>query len=337
MLKVSSAKGLGVGLRVFSKIAAILIFVLAITVSGFAGAPNSVAWGGGMDAAINNLSTRVQVTPYDAEAYHQLSKIYFHLKMWDRSVENGEHAVALAPNNSNYWMWLGRAYGEKADNSSFISAYSLAKKVHNSFEKAVALNPTNVPAMTDLAEFYIEAPGMVGGGTDKAAGMADRLSSLDKGKSHWVRARLAEKNKDFATAERELHDAIRDSGNDGQYWLNLAYLYGNEKRWSEMDNAIANALNTNNQPVDTLYNAASDYYRVGRNLPQAASMLRKYVATAPDNDEAPLFQAHYLLGQVLEKEGDHAAATAEYRNALALASNYAPAAQALKRISSSTN
>lgn len=317
-----------------SKIVAALILVSAMTVAAFAGAPNSVAWSGGMDAAINNLSSRVQQAPNDAEAYHQLSKIYYHLKMWDRSIQNGEHAVSLAPNDSNYWMWLGRAYGQKADNSNFVAAYSLAKKVHSSFEKAVALNPTNVPAMTDLAEFYVEAPSMIGGGADRAAGMAERLSALDKGKSHWVRARLAQKNKDYGTAERELQAAIRESGNNGEYWLNLAHLYGDMKRWNDMDQAIMNGLSSNNKPVEALYNAASDYYRVGRNLPQAAAMLRKYVASAPSNDEAPRFQAYYLLGQVLEKAGDPAAAAAEYRNALSLASNYGPASDALKRVSS---
>jgi tetratricopeptide (TPR) repeat protein len=324
-------------LRLFSKISAVTALLLLFISAAFAAAPNAIAWSSGVDAAINTLANRVQSTPNDAEAYHQLSKIYYHLKMWDRAVDNGERAVALAPNNSDYWMWLARAYGEKADNSNFVSAYSLAKKVHTSFEKAVALNPTNVPAMTDLAEFYIEAPSVVGGGTDKAVAMADRLSSIDKGRSHWVRARLAEKNKDYATAERELKAAIRDSGNNGEYWLNLAYLYGNLQRWNDMDSAISSALSSNTKPVEALYNAASDYYRVGRNLPQAAGYLRKYIATAPDNDEAPLFEAHYLLGQVLEKQGDSVAAATEYRNALNLANNYAPARDALKHVSSANH
>ena len=320
-------------MRCLAKITVVLLFALFFTAAGFAGAPNSVAWAGGTDAAIQSLTNRAQLSPNDAEAYHQLSKIYYHLAMWDRSVQNAERAVALDPNNSDFWMWLGRAYGEKADHSNFVSAYGLAKKVHSSFEKAVALNPTNVPAMTDLAEFYAEAPGVVGGGTDKAAGIADKLSSVDKAKSDWVRALVAEKDKDYGTAERALLDAIRDSGNNGEYWLNLAYLYGTLKRWSEMDQAIASGLKSNNKPVEAFYNAASDYYRVDRNLPQAASMLRKYIASAPDNDEAPMFQAHYLLGEVLERQGDTAAAAIEYRKALALASGYTPAAEALKRVS----
>jgi len=236
------------------------------------------------------------------------------------------------PNNSNYWMWLGRAYGEKADNSNFLSAYGWAKKARSAFERAASADPRNVPALTDLAEFYAAAPSIVGGGTDKARQTATQLATLDAAKSHWVYAKIAEHDDDWATAERELKEAARLSGN-GSYWLNLAFDYSKQKRWDDMDAAVQQALTSKTRPVEAYYNAATDYLRVKRNLPQAADMLRKYIATNPENDEAPLFQAHYALGQVLEKQGDKAGAAAEYRNALALASNYEPASEALKRVS----
>jgi tetratricopeptide (TPR) repeat protein len=286
----------------------------------------------GTDAAIRALNLRLQNAPNDAELHHQLSKIYFHLKKWDDSIGQGEKAVELAPNNSNYWMWLGRAYGEKADSANFISAFGLAKKARTSFEKAVSTNPSNIPALTDLAEFYASAPSIVGGGTDKAKQAASQIAVIDPAKSHWVYAKIDQNNKDYAGAERELKEAIRLSG-DGAYWLNLAYMYGTLKRWNDMDYALAQGLASNKRPVEAYYNAATDYLRVERKLPEAAEMMRKYIATGAENDEAPLFQAHYMLGQILEKEGDNVAAANEYRTALILASNYAPAAAALKRLS----
>jgi len=293
---------------------------------------NRVLSSEGTDAAIRALNVRLSSAPNDAELHHQLSKIYFHLKKWDDSITQGEKAVALAPNNSNYWMWLGRAYGEKADNANFISAFGLAKKARSSFEKAVSANPSNIPALTDLAEFYASAPSIVGGGTDKAKQTAGQLATMDPAKSHWVYAKIDQNNKDYAGAERELKEAIRLSGN-GAYWLNLAYMYGSLKRWDDMDFAIQQGLASNLRPVEAYYNAATDYLRVGRKLPQAADMMRKYIATGAENDEAPLFQAHYMLGEILEKEGDRAGAASEYRTALNLANNYAPATEALKRIS----
>lgn len=284
------------------------------------------------DTAIRALNVRLQSAPNDAELHHQLSKVYFHLKKWDDSIAHGERAVDLAPNNSGYWMWLGRAYGEKADNSNFMSAFGWAKRAHSAFEKAAATDPRNIAALTDLAEFYAAAPSIVGGGTDKARQTARQLAALDPAKSHWVYAKIAEHDEDYGTAERELKEAARLSGN-GSYWLNLAFLYGKQKRWNDMDSAIQSALTSDKRPVEAYYNAATDYLRVKRNLPQAADMLRKYIASSPENDEAPLFEAHYALGQVLEKQGDKSSAAAEYRNALSLASNYEPALEALKKTS----
>ena len=58
---------------------------------------------------------------------------------------------------------------------------SLAGKVRSQFETAAQLSPKNVDVHTDLAEFYVEAPGIVGGGTDKAENQAELLSSASCG------------------------------------------------------------------------------------------------------------------------------------------------------------
>ena len=45
-----------------------------------------------------------------------------------------------------------------------------------------------------------------------------------------------------------------------------------------------------------------------------------------------MFQAHYLLGQILEKQGDKQEAADQYRAALALAKDYDRAREALQRL-----
>ena len=286
---------------------------------------------GQIELAIRLLNTRIQSAPNDAEAYHLLSKAYYHLNKWDQSIGYGEQAVALAPNDSNYWMWLGRAYGEKADSSNFVAAYSLAKKVKSSFEKAVDLDARNIAARTDLSEYYMEAPAVIGGGTDKAISQAKEISALDPARAHWVYARVDEKKKDYGAAESEYVQAIRVSNNYGAYWLNLADLYRQTEHWPQMESAIQRGVSSNNKPNAVYYNAATIYDHAGRNLPEAVNLLRKYIAVG-GSDEAPIFQAHYLLGTILQKQGDKRGAAAEYRIALNLAGDYAPAADALKKL-----
>ena len=82
---------------------------------------------------------------------------------------------------------------------------------------------------------------------------------------------------------------------------------------------------------EDLVEAANSLLRTDRAFSFAIDLLKRYFAEGPV-EEAPAFQAHCMLGQLLEKQGDKAGASAEYRAGLALARNYEPARQALKRV-----
>src|SRR5207247_6645096 len=95
---------------------------------------------------------------------------------------------------------LGRAFGRRADQSSPFTAPAYAAKARQNFEKALELNPRNIEAMNDLFEYYLEAPGFLGGGLDKAALLANRIAALDPVEAHYAQYRLAEKKGDSVTA-----------------------------------------------------------------------------------------------------------------------------------------
>src|SRR5215470_3929942 len=166
---------------------------------------------GRVDDAIAALHGQISSTPNDALAHNLLCRAYFTLGQWDRGIPACEKAVALAPDNGQYHLWLGRMYGGKADKGSIITGMALVGKVRNEFETAVRLDPNSAEARCDLAEFYMEAPGIVGGGKDKAMRQVGPLSELDPGRAHWVTARVAEKRKDYSTAESEYKAAVEAS------------------------------------------------------------------------------------------------------------------------------
>ena len=71
--------------------------------------------------------------------------------------------------NADYNLWLGRAYGRRAEISlQLITAPGFATKARQYFERSAQLNPYNLDAQSDLFEYYLEAPGFLGGGFDKA-------------------------------------------------------------------------------------------------------------------------------------------------------------------------
>ncbi len=287
---------------------------------------------GRIDDAIYSLQTKLTTSPNDAESNNLMCRAYFALGNWDRGIPYCENSVKLSPDNSRYHLWLGRIYGEKADRASWFTAASLAGKVRDQFEQAVKLNPDNVDARTDLAEFYLEAPGIVGGGRDKAEAQANALEKVDPAKAYWVRGRIAEKNKELATAEKEYRAAIEVSHGSALSWLNLALFFRNHNRLDEMEDAIRHASATQTGHSEVLVDAAETLNRTGRNIPTAIDLLRRYLSSSSTVEAAPAFKAHYLLGTLLEKEGDKQAAAQEYRDALALAKSYSAAQDALNRL-----
>jgi tetratricopeptide (TPR) repeat protein len=287
---------------------------------------------GRIDDAITTLRGELSQTPNDPQAHNLLCRAYFAVEDWDRAIAACEKAIALAPNNSSYHLWLGRAYGEKADASSFFTAAGLAKKVRSEFERAVELDPNNVDARTDLAEFYLEAPGIVGGGQDKARAQAAKLGTLDDAKAHWINGRIAEKKKDLATAEQEYQAAIQADHGSADSWLNLASFYRHSGRLDEMEKAISHASSAPAKQSVVLMDSAETLIQAGRNFPAAIQLLRQYIASSATVEEAPAFKAHYLLGTILEKQGDKNGAAQEYSAALNLARTFSRAQEALKRV-----
>jgi len=293
--------------------------------------PQGLLSAGRVDQAIQTLEQQIHTAP-TAEAYNLLCRAHFELGAWDAGIHACEKASSLAPDNGLYHLWLGRIYGEKADRAGFLSAASLARKVRAEFERAVELSPSSWEARTDLAEFYLEAPAIVGGGKDKARAQAALLAPLNPAMAHWVIARIAEKNKDNAAAEKEYRAAIDASNGGARARVNLAGFYRHANRIEDMEQALRSVESSPLDRPAALVDGASILLRAGRDYPMAIRLVRRYIALPNTVEEAPVFKAHVLLGELLEKQGNRPAAAEEYRAALAMAHGFRPAQEALKRV-----
>jgi tetratricopeptide (TPR) repeat protein len=307
----------------------LLTLIAALTAS--ADSAKDLLAAGRVDEAIAELNGHLSSAPADAESSNLLCRAYYALEDWERAESSCKKAVALDPDNSRFHLWLGRAYGERADRANVLAAGVLAEKARGEFERAVQLNPNDVDARLDLAEFYVLAPRVLGGGEQKARDQAQSIATVDPGREHWVYARIAEQKKDFATAEREYHQYIDLSKGDAQAWLNLAFFLRRQLRIEEMEQAVVKLSQAPMPRRDVLFEASEILYRTGRSFPFATELLRRYLAAGPV-EAAPAFKARYLLGLLLEKQGDKAGAAQEYRASLSLARNFGVAQQALNRV-----
>jgi tetratricopeptide (TPR) repeat protein len=294
--------------------------------------PEALLRSGRADEARRALDATLQKTPDDAQAYNLLCRLYFQLELWDGALRMAEKSVALAPNKSSYHLWLGRAAGRKAENSNPFTAWSLARRVRSEFERAVALDGNNREARSDLAEYYIEAPGFLGGDKKKAREQGDAIASRDPALASYIYARVEEKQGN-RNAEQHYKKAVIESGNSARYWIELAYFYRRAGRLQEMEAAVRQALTGPRQGAVPEYDGAYLFLRTGRDYGAAIQMLRKYLSGNATEEDGPTFRAHYMLGQLMEKQGDRKGAAEEYRAAAALASEYRPAQDALARVS----
>jgi tetratricopeptide (TPR) repeat protein len=264
----------------------------------------------------------------EAEAYNLKCRVEYSLEQWDRAANDCEQAVKLDGRSSDDHLWLARALGAQASRASFLSAFKLAKRVYAEMEEAVRLNPRNADALADLGEYDYTAPAVVGGGIDKAEGVAAQMDRIDPIRAYELRGHIAEQRKDFGATEREYKQALAASVHPAFQWISLAGFYLRRERWTEMEAAVRsgqNAAERDKRAAVALYSGAALLIQTSRDPARAAKMLEEYLAGSVKSEDAPAFVAHTWLARLKQQMGDVAAASRERAAALALAHEYKPA------------
>lgn len=230
-----------------------------------------------------------------AEAQALAGRCYYMKGDPKKASEALQKAVSLSPNDSSYRMWLGRAWGRRAETSSFMTAPGYASKAREAFEKSVELDPRNSEAMSDLFEYYLDAPGFLGGGLDKAAALATKMAALDPAEGAWAQARLAEKRKQFAAAEQQLRRAAELAPRQVGRVIDLAKFLARNGRYQESDQTFQRAQTMAPDSPKLMFARASTYIASKRNLDTARELLKRYLAAPLTPDDPPRAEAERLL------------------------------------------
>ena len=281
-------------------------------------------------AAVNTLSDAIAEHPDDARLWHWRSRCYLEQRDYTRAVADGERAVAAGPDDSEYRRWLGRAYGAAAEHSR---SFSLARKVRQAFLDAVRLGPWNVAARRDLAAFYIEAPWIVGGDRSKALAQIDAIAKLDPVDGHLAHGWYFAEEKRFDEAAAEYRRALDLRPNRIDPYLEAADFYEGRGDGVTLASIVEQAARvTASDPRLGYYRGVANII-ANRNLAEAEQLLRGYLHTPqPSSDGPSPADAHEWLGRLCERQGNAAAATDEYRTALALDPDRKSAREAIRRL-----
>ena len=283
---------------------------------------------GEADQAIALLAPLPTTGDGAAEAQNILCRVRFTLQQWSQAAAECQQAVTLDGQNSDYHMWLGRVLGQQASHASFLSAYGIAKHSLSEMQTAVKLNPKNGPAMSDLGDYYAQAPGIAGGGTDKAQAIAVQLDKVDSARAQELRGDIAMAQKDYNTAENEYRQAATVASEPADYWTVLADFYRKRQQWSDLDAAIQNCVSAAAKDKNSsvgLYDGAGVLIAANRNPALAAQMLENYLSSSSLTEEAPAFIAHIRLSRLKQQLGDAVGAKTELAIAAQMAKEFNPA------------
>jgi tetratricopeptide (TPR) repeat protein len=283
--------------------------------------------------AIEVLNRAAATAPNDAAVQHLLARSYFESEQFDKAISAAEKSVKLEPENSAYHELLGRAYGEKADRSGWFSALSLAKKARKEFDTAVQLDGRNFSAMQAMIEFDCSAPGIAGGGEDKARPEIQRLGELDAAEGRYAAGNCRRQKKDYPAAEAEFQKALALHPASVDLIYDIGDYYMKRDQADGLGVVIKEAGRAD--PADP----RGDFFRavllvLQKQKPaESARLIREYIARAPKRNNYPSkAMAHYWLGRIEENQNHAASAKREYQEALNLEPKNRYANEALKRL-----
>lgn len=331
-------------------------------------APDGLIEGGHWKRLAAAAEQRLRANPNDARANYWMAMAKFQYQDYDGAQALAEKAVALEPKNADHHYLLGIIYGRQAERANIFRQPGLVGRFKREVEQAIALDPRHINARNALIDFHLQAPGIVGGDKKKAYQYAEEILKIDAARGWLAKARIARREKQseqlealylkaveanpksygarmalagfyaaganakLELAEKHAREALAMDGARAGAYAQLASLYAQQKRWSELDAMLGQAEKNVPDNLSPFYFAARTLVGSGADLARAERYLRKYLTQPPEPDAPSHAQAHWRLGNAIEKQGRAEEACREYREAVRLDGKLEEAKKDQKRV-----
>jgi len=278
------------------------------------------------------MVVRAQQDTTRARVQFEEGRAAMQARKFDEAATSFERAVELNPNRSEYHLWLGHAYTKQLASANFIRKGMIGRRIGPQYDKAVELDSSSIAAAEARVDFYLEAPGMVGGGVDKAKTEAARLTRLNAYAGGFARAKIADKEKLPEQTESEYRGLMRSFPDSARPVVALATLLQSRERFAEAFEVIDARLARFPNDTVMIYQLGRAAALSGRELTRGEAALRKFLGLLGVSDPSSRASAHFRLGMIREKQGDVANARVQYDSAIVLNPRYDEAIAARKRL-----
>lgn len=241
-----------------------------------------------------------------------------------------ERAVKLNEASGAAHDWLARAYGDRAQNANALVQARLAPKIKRHFERAIALDPSNLQARAYLVQFYLQAPGVMGGSKEKAWRQIEEIRRLNAYRGGIIAAETRLDARDRAGGLKEW-EALASQYPDSigpVSWV--AMMHVQDGRHDDAFAAVERYRARHPESRAGLFVLGRTAALAAQRLDEGAAALERYLTLGPPAPGEPsLAAAHFRLGNIHERRGDRVKARESYETAVRLDPKLADASRAL--------
>jgi tetratricopeptide (TPR) repeat protein len=319
----------------------VILFLLALPAWPQETTPERLIEAGHWKQARSIVERRLRETPQDPNLIFLQSQI--HNAFGDRTtpLPLAEKAVALAPGVARYHRQLAEVRGVMAQHANAFHQLLLARRFRKEIDAAIALDPSNIQAQRDLLEFYLLAPGIVGGDVKRAEAIAQTISGIDAAEGLAAKARIAAYRKDYAKAEALTQRAAEAAPSSyklqialAQFYMApehpnesaaeaaarkalaldatrvdayaiLAPIYAGRGDWTSLDAILEAAIREVPDDAAPYYRAAERLLARGTDPARAERYLRKYLSQEPEGNQPTIAEANRKLALLTSNTTSH--------------------------------
>ena len=301
----------------------------------------------------------------NAEAYYYLGALTINFD-YSSAINYLEKAVDLNSSAAKYHFMLGNAYGLKAQRGGIFGKIGAASNCKSHYLAAIGLAAKFTEARENLIEFYLQAPGIVGGSVDKASAQADTIKTYDPYAGYIAESRIHGYQKEKEKQEECFRKAIAIDPKNVTAYKALWLLYMDDNNTKKADDIFKKAAASVSNASDIYFQAGlfymgkndftktremfeaalrkdsknyAVYYQYGKmnllsgtDLYQGLSYFEKYIQ-APAVKNSPGYEyAYWRMGMLYEKLGKADSARIAYRKSLELNPEMEDAKKALEKL-----
>jgi tetratricopeptide (TPR) repeat protein len=266
-------------------------------------------------------------------AWYYLGRVQFEEDMYKEAAKSFEKAVEYNEQSSLFHLWLGRAFGIRAQQANLLLKGRYGNKFKDHIDLAIEYDPDNLSAREDRLQFYLQAPGFMGGGTDKAYAEAESIYVRDLSRGVNARVQVLVDDKKLDLAAEEIRGLIQSMPEDSAAVLQLVFFHQEQEDWDSAYSVLDSLLLERPEFAGALYQVGRTAAFSGQRLDDGISALQRYIEIGPSSEDVPQpTYAWYRLGMLYEEKENTDAALQAYRTAVELDSTNEWASDALNEM-----